>query len=233
MPTALLFGAIGTVAETSDIQRRAFNRAFAEAGLDRQWDEETYRGLLSVVGGRNRLRRDAERRGVPLDEATVDRLHRRKTEATREIAMEEGIALRPGVAEVVADCLARNIPVGWVTTTTRSNLEMLAAAAGDALPLHRFSLVLTGADVPHPKPAPDAYRMALARLALTPRDAIAVEDTAASLASAVTAGIPTLATPGAFASDDDFGAATAMLPDLAHANPSGPVGFADLAGLVA
>lgn len=233
MPSALLFGAIGTVAETSDIQRRAFNRAFAEAGLDWEWDEETYRGLLAVVGGRNRLRREAERRGATLDEAQIDSLHRRKTAATREIAMAEGVALRPGVADAIADCLARDIPVGWVTTTNRSNLDLLAAAAGDALPLDRFAVVLTGADVPHPKPAPFAYRMALARLALPPRDAIAVEDTASSLAAAVTAGIPTVATPGAFATDDDFKAAAAVLPDLAHANRSGPVGFADLEALVA
>tara|TARA_B110000503_G_scaffold47893_1_gene77939 strand:+ start:1294 stop:1407 length:114 start_codon:yes stop_codon:yes gene_type:complete len=33
---AVFFGSIGTLVETSDLQRRAFNQAFAEAGLD--WD---------------------------------------------------------------------------------------------------------------------------------------------------------------------------------------------------
>jgi beta-phosphoglucomutase-like phosphatase (HAD superfamily) len=35
---AVIFGSIGTIAETSDIQRQAFNLAFAEAGLDWNWD---------------------------------------------------------------------------------------------------------------------------------------------------------------------------------------------------
>ena len=31
---AILFGSIGTLIETSDLQREAFNEAFKEAGLD-------------------------------------------------------------------------------------------------------------------------------------------------------------------------------------------------------
>ena len=37
---AILFGSIGTLIETSDIQRESFNEAFKEAGLDWYWDEE-------------------------------------------------------------------------------------------------------------------------------------------------------------------------------------------------
>ncbi|MFT7179418.1 MAG: phosphoglycolate phosphatase-like HAD superfamily hydrolase, partial [Oceanospirillaceae bacterium] len=37
---AILFGSIGTLVETSELQRRAFNQAFSEAGLDWNWSEE-------------------------------------------------------------------------------------------------------------------------------------------------------------------------------------------------
>ena len=59
---AVIFGAIGTIAETSDLQRQAFNAAFAEAGLDWHWDSNTYHELLKVNGGQNRIRayRDAD-----------------------------------------------------------------------------------------------------------------------------------------------------------------------------
>jgi beta-phosphoglucomutase-like phosphatase (HAD superfamily) len=53
---AVIFGAIGTIAETSDIQRQAFNLAFAEAGLDWNWDAQTYHDLLKINGGQNRIR---------------------------------------------------------------------------------------------------------------------------------------------------------------------------------
>ena len=40
---ALLFGSIGTLIESSDIQRNSFNEAFKEAGLDWYWDEQDYK----------------------------------------------------------------------------------------------------------------------------------------------------------------------------------------------
>ena len=43
---AILFGSIGTLIETSDLQREAFNEAFKEAGLDWYWDHEDYTKLL-------------------------------------------------------------------------------------------------------------------------------------------------------------------------------------------
>ena len=36
---AILFGSIGTLAETSDLQRNAFNEAFKISGLNWFWDE--------------------------------------------------------------------------------------------------------------------------------------------------------------------------------------------------
>ena len=35
---ALIFGSIGTLIESSNIQRNSFNEAFKEAGLDWYWD---------------------------------------------------------------------------------------------------------------------------------------------------------------------------------------------------
>ena len=43
---AVLFGSIGTLIETSDIQRESFNQAFKEEGLDWYWDKEDYTCLL-------------------------------------------------------------------------------------------------------------------------------------------------------------------------------------------
>lgn len=49
--TALLFGSIGTIADTSELQREAFNAAFLRHGLDWSWDRATYRALLTTAGG--------------------------------------------------------------------------------------------------------------------------------------------------------------------------------------
>ena len=45
---AILFGSIGTLIESSNIQRNSFNEAFKEAGLDWYWDEQDYKILLKT-----------------------------------------------------------------------------------------------------------------------------------------------------------------------------------------
>ena len=54
---ALIFDVDGTLADTErDGHRVAFNRAFAEAGLDWEWTEQIYGELLAVTGGKERIR---------------------------------------------------------------------------------------------------------------------------------------------------------------------------------
>ena len=51
MIKAILFGSIGTIIETSEIQRASFNQAFLEKGLDWYWSKETYKKLIKKSGG--------------------------------------------------------------------------------------------------------------------------------------------------------------------------------------
>ena len=52
---AIIFGSIGTLVETSDVQRQSFNHAFKEMGLNWYWDKNNYKKLLKKSGGRNRV----------------------------------------------------------------------------------------------------------------------------------------------------------------------------------
>lgn len=82
---ALLFDVDGTLADTErDGHRVAFNRAFADAGLDWDWSPELYGKLLAVTGGKERIRYylDRERPDfeLPADAAAfIAGLHQRKT----------------------------------------------------------------------------------------------------------------------------------------------------------
>ena len=62
--TAILFGSISTLADTSEIQRDSFNQAFAEHGLDWTWDQRGVRRpprLQRRARPRRRLRRRPRR----------------------------------------------------------------------------------------------------------------------------------------------------------------------------
>ena len=48
---ALVFDVDGTLADTEELHRRAYNEAFRGFGLSWEWDPETYQGLLGVSGG--------------------------------------------------------------------------------------------------------------------------------------------------------------------------------------
>ncbi|MDJ0941780.1 MAG: HAD-IA family hydrolase [Woeseiaceae bacterium] len=221
---ALFIGSIGVLAETSDIQRRAYNQALTEAGVDWHWDAETYRDLLARSGGRARLTELSEASDARLSDADIERIHARKTEIACDEIVDRGVSLRPGVARLVSEALHRGIKLALVTTTQRTNIDAIAAAAGSDLPLPDFSAVLTVNDVNRPKPAPDVYRLALQTLGVSKDAAIAIEDSAASVASSRATGIYTIATPGDFTSGQDFGNADRVLESLEEFSLDSPRG---------
>jgi len=62
----ILWDVDGTLADTErDGHRVAFNMAFEEAGMERRWDVATYGELLAVTGGKERMRFDIDRGGMP------------------------------------------------------------------------------------------------------------------------------------------------------------------------
>ena len=75
--SALLLGSISTVADTSELQRQAFNQAFAAHGLDWRWDRDDYRAMLATSGGQDRIAEYARARGEDVDAAAV---HETKSE---------------------------------------------------------------------------------------------------------------------------------------------------------
>lgn len=218
--SALLLGSIGVIAETSDIQRRAYNQALREAGLDWNWDRDTYAELLEQAGGKERLAMLSAATATGLTQAQIDTIHARKTElACAEIA-EASVRPRPGIVALLRLAKTRSMKTAFVTTTYRPNIDAIFAAFGDTLRPEEFDYIGTRAEVVHGKPAPDAYRAALVALGVSADDALAVEDTAVSLTSSKRAGIVTVATPGDITAGQDFWQADLIVDALADAQGS-------------
>ena len=64
---ALLFGSIGSIVETSEIQRKSFNKAFKQYGLDWNWTKREYQNLLSKSGGKDRISRYAKKKKIEVN----------------------------------------------------------------------------------------------------------------------------------------------------------------------
>ena len=127
-------------------------------------------------------------------------------------------ALRPGVSELIALGKERGLKLAFVTTTYQPNIDAIFDAARDALSPADFDCIITRSDVDHGKPAPDAYVQALHQLGITAPDALAIEDTAISVVAAKRAGVSIVATPGAYAADQDFWQADLVIENLANAS---------------
>jgi len=214
---ALIFGSIGTLTETSELQREAFNAAFAEAGLDWNWSAARYAQMVSgdeaVVGGIERIAQFARTQRAPLDLSTAERIHAAKSRLYQQAMLSDGLAVNPGVAELLAEARAASIKTVFASTTSRANIDALLAATRPAIADH-FDLILSGEDAPRAKPAPDVYIAALDRLGFAAADAIAIEDSPPSLQAAREAGIPAILVPGAIWRGRDTGGATVVLATL-------------------
>jgi len=103
---ALIFDVDGTLSETEEAHRAAFNEAFAEAGLGWSWDQALYRELLKVTGGKERIRHFMNRAAPddltrPDADAWIAGLHKRKTAIYTAMVDDGAVALRPGVAPLL------------------------------------------------------------------------------------------------------------------------------------
>jgi HAD superfamily hydrolase (TIGR01509 family) len=209
---ALIFDVDGTLAETEELHRAAFNEAFEEAGLGWFWTRELYAQLLLVTGGRERIAAYAGK--TPAYDLDIAALHRRKTEIFNEKLRQGPISLRPGVEPLIRAARERNLRLAIATTTSRPNVISLIEATLGQAAIDWFVSVRTGEDVARKKPDPEVYHLALADLCFAPADCLAFEDSANGLRAALAAGIPTVITPSLYTAGEDRSGALLVLEDL-------------------
>ncbi len=213
---ALIFDVDGTLMETEEAHRRAFNDTFREAGIDWHWTRDDYAWLLKTTGGKERMKTyRAHKRSGPTD-ARIAILHRTKTEKYGEIIASGLFPLRPGVADLIDRARAAGLKVAVATTTNRPNVDVLARAAWGCPAEDIFDVIAAGDEVAMKKPAPDVFKLALDRLDLPAHACVAFEDSENGLRSARAAGLRTIVTPSAYTAADDFSDADDVLPDLTY-----------------
>jgi len=218
---ALIWDLDGTLAETEELHRRAFNLAFAEAGLPFSWDQELYRELLRTTGGRERLARYLETcPDCPaLSPEAIAQLHRRKN-ALYQALLEEGVGLRPGVRRLLWEAKEAGLRQALATTTSPENAKALLERAGlEGV----FDLVLAGDAAPQKKPDPGIYLLTLEALGLAPGEVLALEDSENGLRAALGAGVPVLITPSLYTALEAFVGARVLLTHLGDPGNPGRV----------
>jgi beta-phosphoglucomutase len=113
----------------------------------------------------------------------------RRKQALAVEMMRASPRLFPGAAALVRE-LERRFRLAVVSGTWRENVEAVVEAAGIA---SAFDAIVAKEDVTSPKPDPEPYLRALKRLRISARSTIAIDGSAAGIASARNAGLRAIA----------------------------------------
>ncbi len=231
----ILWDVDGTLADTErDGHRAAFNMAFEEAGLERRWDVSTYGALLAVTGGKERMRFDIDRGGMPdMPYETIAALHARKTIHYQSLIAEGRIPLRSGVRRLLEEAFAQGITLGISTTTTPTALDALIEHSLGREWFERFAVLAAGDIVPAKKPAPDIYLYALEQMGVSPEHTLALEDSSNGWRSAHAAGLKCVVTVNGYTSGHDFTGADLVVSELGESDGKAVEVLQDLHGLSA
>jgi HAD superfamily hydrolase (TIGR01509 family) len=217
---AVIFDVDGTLAETElNGHRVAFNRAFEEFNIDWHWSPEVYGELLKIAGGKERLRLYAEKHPPTLlgridFDTWIARLHQLKSEIYSQLVLAGNIPLRPGIARLINELRHSGVRLAIATTTTPSSLQSLIMANFNYDMMSLFDTIGAGDLVANKKPAPDIYLWVMRQLKLPPEACLVIEDSLLGFTASKAAGLPTLITVSAYATDYDFDGAISVVSNL-------------------
>jgi HAD superfamily hydrolase (TIGR01509 family) len=187
--TAVIFDCDGTLVDSEPLARTAWERVLAAYGYAATpADFETsvgmpYRHTHAYFAGRVELPPAAE--FWPEFSGELFTL------------IDDGLAVFEDAVGAVHELRAREIPVAVASSSPRERLDRTLARAGLT---GAFPVTVAGDEIARGKPAPDMFLAAAARLGVSPAECVAVEDSPPGVASALAAGMVTIAVvraPGA------------------------------------
>lgn len=179
LPAAVLWDMDGTLIDTEPYWMSAeIELVEAHGGV---WTRED---ALAMVGSSMEVcARTLRARGVALPDEEISGFLNARVGA----GVAAGIPWQPGARELLDALVDAGVPLALVTSSFAVLADPFARAAGV------FDVVVSGDEVAHPKPHPEPYLTAAARLGVDVRRCVAVEDSRSGVASAHASGARVLA----------------------------------------
>lgn len=184
---AVLFDFDGVLVDSEPIHFGCWQEILGPFGIDLDW--QTYSEHCIGITDRTMLAFLCSRKDPPADIEALAAEYPRKKDMFRERMSTIGISSE--VRELVQE-LRGEYRVGVVTSSNIREVGAILEVSG-LMPM--LDTVVHGGEVKQHKPAPEPYLLAVERLSVS--TALAVEDSAAGIASARAAGLDVVAIPDA------------------------------------
>lgn len=202
---AVVFDFDGLMVDTETTALRAWQHLYKRYGQEVPLHE--WVRLIGTWDSPWDPRADLEQRvGYALDWDTVE-----PERMAAEYALADAEPLLPGVQALLDEARDLGLPLAIASSSSLTwishHLERLGIA-------RYFEVLATRHDVPHTKPDPALYVLALERLGVHPSDAFALEDSVHGVAAARGAGLQVVAVPGTIMQGADFSAASLRVDTL-------------------
>lgn len=215
----LIFDVDGTLADSEELHRIAFNRAFSAAGLGWEWSVSMYKRLLPVTGGKERICHYIDAYAPAFERpkdlsAYISGLHAAKTRYYVHMLENGQLPLRSGVQRLLLEARAGHMRLAIATTTSPESVQALLRSNLGESAIDWFEVIGAGSVVPAKKPAPDIYRYVLLKLGLKAHQCIAFEDSENGIHSASGAGLDTIITTNQYTQDHNFKGALLVVDSM-------------------
>ena len=201
----VIFDLDGVLVDSEPLQHRAYNRVLERFGIQVEADEYGREWIAAGRGPEYAVQTYA----LPL---TADELRRLKDPVYHAL-LREAVTLLPGAREALMR-LSAAFPVALATNSNPVDTAFIL----ERFDLRRFfTAVVTREQYERPKPAPDAFRTAAARLALPPARCVVLEDAYKGVVAAAEAGCTCIAIPRGYTADNDCSRARSVIRSIDEA----------------
>ena len=183
---AVIFDMDGLLFDTESIARWAWKQALKDHGYT--MNDDLY---MQIVGRdlswREKLLKKIYGDDLPFESVTVQRI-----EIGDERELREGLAMKPGVLNLLAQLSDLGVIMGLATGTARIRAIRRLTNAGIN---QYFTTIVTSEDVAEGKPAPDIFLEVSRRLNIEPVQCVVFEDSFVGVEAAFQAGMCPIMVP--------------------------------------
>lgn len=206
---AVVFDLDGLIVDTEPLQQRAFNQLLSDRGINYHISLKEYGRVFVGVSVKENAKWLQMKLGLKDSEEQIHAAHNAIYEQL--IADPANLVPMPGLMLLLDHLRQCALPRVVATGSPRNHAEIvLRGLKIDSY----FCAMVTGSDVAKPKPDPEIYLRAIAVLRVEPREAIALEDSAAGIAAAKAAGLFAIAVPNRYTAHQDVSHADARVENL-------------------